>query len=40
MKKFVKADLEIISFEIVDVITTSLAGDKPGIGEDDEITYN
>ena len=40
MKKFVMADLEVISFEISDIITTSLAGDKPGIGEDDEITYN
>ena len=40
MKKFINADIEIISFEMKDIITTSLAGDKPGIGEDDEITYN
>ena len=40
MKKFVNADIEIISFEMNDIITTSLAGNKPGIGEDDEITYN
>ena len=39
MKKFVQADIEIISFEMADIITTSLAGDKPGIGEDDEIEY-
>ena len=40
MKKFVNADIEIVSFEMTDIITTSLSGDKPGIGEDDEITYN
>ena len=40
MKKFVNANIEIISFEMTDIITTSLAGDRPGIGEDDEITYN
>ena len=40
MKKFINADIEIISFEMTDIITTSLAGDRPGIGEDDEITYN
>ena len=39
MKRFVNADIEIISFEASDIITTSLAGDRPGLGEDDEITY-
>ena len=39
MKKFIEANVEIISFEMADIITTSLAGDKPGIGEDDEIIY-
>ena len=40
MKKFINASLEIISFEMTDIITTSLAGDRPGHAEDDEITYN
>ena len=40
MKKFVKADIEIISFAASDIITTSLAGDRPGHAEDDEITYS
>ena len=39
MKKFVRASIEIISFEMKDIITTSLFGDKPGIGEDDELEY-
>ena len=39
MKKFVNANIEIISFEMTDIITTSLSGNKPGIGEDDEIEY-
>ena len=40
MKKFENANIEIISFNMADIISTSLAGDKPGIGEDDEIVYN
>ena len=39
MKKFVNANVEIISFEMTDIITTSLSGDKPGLGEDDKIEY-
>ena len=40
MKKFIDANIEVISFEMKDIITTSLSGNKPGIGEDDEIDYN
>ena len=36
MKKFISANLEIISFEMTDIISTSLWGNKPGNGEDDE----
>ena len=39
MKKFQNAEIEIISFEMTDVITTSLIGDNAGNGEDDEIIY-
>ena len=39
MKKFVNAEIEIISFEMTDIITTSLYGDSAGNGEDDEIEY-
>lgn len=40
MKKFVNANLEIISFEMTDIITTSkLAGGNAGNGEDDVIDY-
>ncbi len=35
MKKFVNAEIELISFEMTDIISTSLAGDQPGNGEDD-----
>ena len=33
------AEIEIISFEMTDIITTSLIGDNAGNGEDDEIVY-
>ena len=39
MKKFDHAEIEIISFEMTDIITTSLIGDNAGNGEDDEIIY-
>ena len=39
MKKFVNAEIELISFEMTDIITTSLIGDNAGNGEDDKITY-
>ena len=39
MKNFAPAEIEIISFEMTDVITTSLIGDNAGNGEDDEIAY-
>lgn len=39
MKKFVNAEIELISFEMTDIITTSLIGDNAGNGEDDEIIY-
>ena len=39
MKKFVQAEISIISFEMTDIITTSLFGDNAGNGEDDEIVY-
>ena len=39
MKMFVKAEIELISFERTDIISTSLWGDNPGNGEDDEIMY-
>lgn len=38
MKKFVNAEIELISFEMADIISTSLWGDQPGNGEDD--TFN
>ena len=40
MKKFVNAEIELISFEMTDIITTSLYGDEAGNGEDDNIEYN
>lgn len=40
MKKFESAKIELISFGMTDIITTSLAGNNPGNGEDDEIVYN
>lgn len=36
MKKFVNAEIELISFEMTDIISTSLQGNQPGNGEDDE----
>lgn len=39
MKKFQNVEIEIISFEMTDIITTSLIGDNAGNGEDDEIIY-
>ena len=36
MKKFVNAEIELISFEMIDIISTSLWGDHAGNGEDDE----
>ena len=39
MKKFVNAEIELISFQMTDIITTSLFGDNAGNGEDDEINY-
>ena len=39
MKKFVNAEIEVISFEMTDIITTSLVGDNAGNGEDDKIEY-
>ena len=39
MRKFVNAEIEIISFEMTDIITTSLMGDSAGNGEDDKIEY-
>ena len=39
MRKFVDAEIEIISFEMTDIITTSLVGDNAGNGEDDKIDY-
>ena len=39
MKKFVNAEIELISFQMTDIITTSLFGDNAGNGEDDEIVY-
>ena len=39
MKNFVNAEIEIISLEMTDIITTSLFGDNAGNGEDDEIEY-
>ena len=35
MKKFVNAEIEFISFEMTDIITTSLYGSNAGNGEDD-----
>ena len=41
MKRFENANIEIISFNATDIISTSLlAGNRPGMGEDDEIPYN
>ena len=40
MKKFVNAEIELISFEMTDIITTSLEGDEAGNGEDDKLVYN
>jgi hypothetical protein len=37
MKKFIDAKLELISFEMTDIITTSPIIDGPFDGEDDEI---
>ena len=37
MKKFISAEIKIISFEMTDIITTSLDDDNPGNGEDDEV---
>jgi len=39
MKKFINAEIEMISFEMTDIITTSLFGDNAGNGEDDNIEY-
>ena len=39
MKKFANAEIELISFEMTDIITTSLIGDNAGNGEDDKIEY-
>ena len=39
MRKFINAEIELISFEMTDIITTSLFGDNAGNGEDDEIVY-
>ena len=36
MKKFVNAEIELISFEMTDIISTSLYGNQGGNGEDDE----
>ena len=36
MKKFVNAEIELISFEMTDIISTSLWGGNGGNGEDDE----
>jgi hypothetical protein len=35
MKNFVNAEIEIVSFEMIDIISTSLWKDQPGNGEDD-----
>ena len=35
MKKFVNAEIELISFEMIDIISTSI-GKNPFDGEDDE----
>ena len=39
MKKFENAEILVISFEMTDIITTSLIGDNAGNGEDDKIVY-
>ena len=36
MKKFISAEIELISFEMTDIISTSLYGNQGGNGEDDE----
>jgi hypothetical protein len=38
MKKFINAEIELISFEMTDIITTSLGGDNAGNGEDDKVS--
>ena len=37
MKKFVNVEIELISFEMIDIISTSLWGDQAGNGEDDKL---
>ena len=37
MKNFINAEIEFISFEMTDIISTSLWGNNPGNGEDDEL---
>ena len=37
MKKFIDAKIELISFEMTDIITTSPIIDGPFDGEDDEL---
>ena len=39
MKNYVNPEIEIISFEMTDIITASLSGNNPGNGEDDNIDY-
>ena len=39
MKKFVEAEILVISLKMTDIIATSLKGDNAGNGEDDEILY-
>ena len=40
MKKFENVNIEVISFSMTDIISTStLTGDKPGHAEDDVIDY-
>ena len=38
MKNFVNAEIELISFEMTDIISTSFWGNNPGPGEDDDLT--
>ena len=37
MKNFVNAEIELISFAMSDIISTSLWKDQPGNGEDDKL---
>ena len=37
MKKFVNVEIELISFEMIDIISTSFWGPNPGNGEDDNV---